>query len=72
MTVADVTLTRRQRDVVRLLLMGKRVDEIAAHFRCTEANVRFHIANIAADLPGPHPPMRRILVYGAALIAEGD
>ena len=72
MTVADLTLTRRQREVVRLLLAGVSVVEIARQLRSTEANVRAHIANIAADLPGPHAPMRRILVYGASMIAEGD
>lgn len=72
MTVADVTLTKRQREVVQLLLDGKRVDEIALKLGCTDATVRKHIEMIAETLPGPHMPMRRILVYGPALLAEGE
>jgi ATP/maltotriose-dependent transcriptional regulator MalT len=70
MTVADVTLTKRQREVVQLLLDGATVGEIALRLMCEPTTVRKHIASIAETLPGPHPPMRRILVYGAALLAE--
>jgi FixJ family two-component response regulator len=72
MTVADLTLTKRQREVVQLLLDGNTVGEIAAQLRCTEPTVRKHIEMIAADMPGPHKPMRRIIVYGPALLAEGE
>jgi FixJ family two-component response regulator len=72
MTVADATLTNRQREVVQLLLDGVEVGAIALQLRCTEATVRKHIEMIAGNLPGPHKPMRRILVYGAAMLAEGE
>jgi FixJ family two-component response regulator len=63
-----IPLTPRQREVVELLIAGHRVAEIAASLHCTEATVRAHIAAVSALLPGPHPPMRRILVYGARLV----
>lgn len=72
MTVAEseVALTPRQREVVRLLLDGRDVRQIAVILRCTPATVRKHIEQIAGRLPGPQPPMRRILVYGPAILSE--
>jgi FixJ family two-component response regulator len=71
-TVADLTLTKRQREVLMRFLDGRSVTAIATELRCTESTVRNHLADIAADLPGPHPPLRRLLVYGAELLAEGS
>lgn len=68
---AQVNLTTRQREVVTLLVAGHSVAEIAAALGCTEATVRAHIQAIAKTLPGPHSPMRRILVHGARLVANG-
>jgi DNA-binding NarL/FixJ family response regulator len=69
MTVADLTLTKRQREVVQLLLSGKSVTEIAAKLRCSEWTVRSTSTMIATDLPA-RTAMRRILIYGAALLGD--
>lgn len=72
MTVADVTLTRRQREVVRLLTEGNDVTQVAHLLGCSQATVRKHIEDIGERIPGPRTPLYRILVYGPALIAEGE
>lgn len=73
MTVADdIRLTRRQRDVLARFIEGRSVASIAWELRCTESTVRNHLAAIATQIDSPHPPMRRLLVYGASLLAEGS
>lgn len=70
MIVADMTLTKRQREVVELLIEGKEIVEVARQLGCSPATVRKHIEMIAERIPGKYTPIQRILVYGPALIAE--
>lgn len=58
----------RQREVVQMLVDGHAVAEIARLLGCTEATVRAHIQAIAKKLPGPHAPMRRILIHSRTLL----
>lgn len=72
-TVAeDITLTRRQREVLSRFVEGRSVTSIARELHCTESTVRNHLAAIAEQIESPHAPMRRLLVYGASLLAEGS
>lgn len=69
---ASPDLTPRQRQITALLIAGRSVTSIATQLHCTEATVRNHIADIAAKINSPHPPMRRILMYGPDLLSEGS
>ena len=71
-TPEHMRLTPRQRDVVKLLVEGLRVAQIADTLGCTEATVRAHIQAIAKQLPGPHSPMRRILVHATTLLEKAS
>lgn len=72
-TVADeITLTRRQREVLERFVTGSSVTSIARDLHCSEATVRNHLAAMAAKIDSPHTPMRRLLIYGASLLAEGS
>lgn len=72
MTVADVTLTKRQREVLMRFIEGRSVISIAVELHCSEWTIRAHLAAIAEQIDSPHPPMRRVLIYGASLLAEGS
>jgi DNA-binding CsgD family transcriptional regulator len=71
MTVAESTLTKRQRQVVELLIEGNDIPEVARQLGCSPATVRKHIELIAERMPGKYTPIRRILIYGPSWIAEG-
>lgn len=64
-----INLTPKQRTVVELLVAGHRVHAIARRMNCTEATVRAHIQAVSKQLPGPHPPMHRILVHYQRIIS---
>lgn len=68
----DIQLTRRQREVLARFIEGRSVTSIATEFRLKESTVRNHLADIAEQIESPHPPMRRLLIYGASLLAEGS
>jgi len=74
MTVMDpaITLTRRQRQVLSRFIEGRSVTSIATELRLKESTVRNHLADIAEQIESPHTPMRRLLIYGASLLAEGS
>lgn len=56
-----MTLTPRQRQVVRLLAEGYTCPRIAAKLQIAERTVRTHIENIAAKVPGRLTPIARIV-----------
>jgi DNA-binding NarL/FixJ family response regulator len=74
MTVADVTLSKRQREVLLRFLEGRSVVSIANELRCSEWTVRAHITALAEKIDRGQSlsPARRVLVYGALLLAEGS
>ncbi len=65
-----MTLTKRQRDVVRRLIRGERVPAIAHALRCSESTVRAHIAAVAGRYHDPHPPMQRVILHADELLAD--
>lgn len=76
MTVADdISLTPRQREILTLFIEGRSAVAIARDLGCSHWTVRRHIANIAEKLREDFesiPPVRRVLLYGAALLSEGE
>lgn len=65
-----MNLTNRQRAVLERFLAGHSVTAIAREFKCSERTVRAHLAAIAVGIDSPHPPMRRLLVHGPALLTK--
>ena len=75
MTVADeIRLTNRQREVLSRFIEGRSVTSIAAELGFSQWTVRTHIADIAKkiDQGKTLTPARRVLLYGAELLAEGS
>lgn len=66
-----IALTPRQRQILVRFLDGRSVTSIATELRCAESTVRNHLADIAEQIESRHPPLRRLLIYGASLLAEG-
>lgn len=60
-------LTPRQRDVVVLLRAGLNCRAIAHRLGIAPATVRKHIDAAADKVPGPHPPIRRLLLHADQL-----
>lgn len=76
MTVADqeITLTRRQREVLSRFIEGASVESIAGSLRLSPWTVRAHLVKCARMLQDEYPtikPMRRLLIYGSTLLSEG-
>jgi DNA-binding CsgD family transcriptional regulator len=64
-----MTLTLRQRQVVRLLAEGLSCVEVARRLGIAEGTIRQHVRDIAAKLDGDLPPVRRIRKSAAQLLA---
>jgi DNA-binding CsgD family transcriptional regulator len=72
MSTGDLTLTKRQRQILLRFIEGRSIISIATELRCSEWTVRAHLKAIADQIESPYTPMRRLLVYGASLLAEGS
>lgn len=72
--MADLTLTKRQREVLSRFIEGQSVESIASDLHCSPWTVRSHITALAEkiDRGATLSPARRVLVYGALLLAEGS
>jgi DNA-binding NarL/FixJ family response regulator len=61
-------LTPRQRDVVALLHAGLTCPAIARRLGITERTVRRHVQDIAHEIRGEQPPIRRIVQNARELL----
>lgn len=63
-----MTLTPRQREVVRLLADGYSCPEVARRLGIALNTVRVHVQNIANGIPGDLPALRRVKAKAAELL----
>lgn len=63
-------LTPRQRDVVRLIAVGRSCEQIGATLGISTHTVRRHLEAIAAKVPGTTTPYRRVMLAASTLLEE--
>ena len=64
-----MTLTKRQREVVTLLVAGMSYKRVAFALGISEHTVCVHVRMVASQLPGDAPMLRRVLAHAPELLA---